>query len=60
MFDIDVPYDRTKLHISLPEECVAGVLEGHQSEFKAEGTQEQLIRIRRPRLRSSAKTSTTS
>ena len=43
MFDIDVPYDRTKLHISLPEECVAGVLEGHQSEFKAEGTQEQLI-----------------
>lgn len=43
MFDIDVPYDRTKLHISLPEECVAGVLEGHQSEFKAKGTQEQLI-----------------
>lgn len=43
MFDIDVPYDRTKLHISLPEECIAGVLEGHQSEFKAEGTQEQLI-----------------
>lgn len=43
MFDIDVPYDRAKLHISLPEECVAGVLEGHQSEFKAEGTQEQLI-----------------
>lgn len=43
MFDIDVPYDRTKLHISLPEDCVAGVLEGHQSEFKAKGTQEQLI-----------------
>ena len=43
MFDIDVPYDRTKLHISLPEECVAGVLEGHQGEFKAKGTQEQLI-----------------
>lgn len=43
MFDIDVPYDRTKLRISLPEECIAGVLEGHQGEFKAKGTQEQLI-----------------
>lgn len=43
MFNIDVPYDRKKLRVSLPEKSVAGVLEGHQSEFKAEGTQEQLV-----------------
>lgn len=43
MFNIDVPYDRRRLQVSLPKESVAGVLEGHQSEFKAEGTQEQLV-----------------
>ena len=43
MFELDVPYAREHLRIRLPEQDVAGVLLGHQNEYKRDGTQEELI-----------------
>lgn len=33
MFEMNVPYDKGEMKISLPEKNLAGVLEGKQSEY---------------------------
>lgn len=36
MFEMNVPYDKGTMKISLPEKNLAGVLEGKQSEYTTE------------------------
>ena len=43
MFDIDLPYDRGRMHLSLPDESVVGVLAGRQGDFTPDAGQEELV-----------------
>lgn len=43
MFDIDLPYDRGRMHLSLPDESVVGVLAGKQGDFTPDAGQEELV-----------------
>ena len=39
-----LPYGQTKLELNLPEERIAGILESHAHEFKAEKSESELVR----------------
>lgn len=43
MFEMDVPYDRKRLRVRLPERNVAGVLAGRQGDYEPDAEQEGLI-----------------
>ena len=43
MFEIDLPYDRRRMHLSLPDESVVGVLAGRQGDFTPDAEQEELV-----------------
>lgn len=43
MFDIDLPYDRGRMHLSLPDESVVGVLAGRQGDFTPDAGQGELV-----------------
>ena len=43
MFDIDLPYDHRRMHLSLPDESVVGVLAGRQGDFTPDAGQEELV-----------------
>ena len=43
MFEMDVPYDRRRLRVRLPERNVAGVLTGRQGDYEPDTEQEELI-----------------
>lgn len=43
MFEMNVPYDKGEMKISLPEKNLAGVLEGKQSEYTTELSEEELV-----------------
>ncbi len=43
MFEIDLPYDRRRMHLSLPSENVAGVLAGRQGDFAPDASQKELV-----------------
>ena len=43
MFEMDVPYDRRRLRVRLPERNVAGVLVGRQGNYEPDAEQEELI-----------------
>ena len=44
MKKILLPYGQTKLELNLPEERIAGILESHAHEFKAEKSESELVR----------------
>ena len=46
MFEMDVPYDRKRLRVRLPELNVAGVLAGRQGDYEPDTEQEGLIERR--------------
>ena len=43
MFEMNVPYDKGTMKISLPEKNLAGVLEGKQSEYTTELSEKELV-----------------
>ena len=43
MFEINVPYDKGTMKISLPVKNLAGVLEGKQSEYTTELSEKELV-----------------
>ena len=43
MFEMNVPYDKGTIKISLPEKNLAGVLEGKQSEYTTELSEKELV-----------------
>ena len=44
MKTILLPYGQTKLELNLPEERIAGILESHAHEFKAEKSESEIVR----------------
>ena len=45
MFEMNVPYDKGTMKISLPEKNLAGVLEGKQSEYTTELSEKELLSL---------------
>ena len=43
MFEMNVPYDKGTMKISLPEKNLTGVLEGKQSEYTTELSEKELV-----------------
>ena len=43
MFEMNVPYDKGTMKISLPEKNLAGVLEGKQSKYTTELSEKELV-----------------
>lgn len=43
MFEADLPYDHKTMHLKLEDKNFAGLMEGHQNEFKPEASQEELV-----------------
>ena len=43
MFECELPFDHKTLHLELEDKNFAGVMEGHQNEFKTTKSQEELV-----------------
>ena len=43
MFECELPFDHKTLHLELEDKSFAGVMEGHQNEFKTTKSQEELV-----------------
>lgn len=43
MFECELPFDHKTLHLELEDKSFAGVMEGHQNEFKTTKSQEDLV-----------------
>lgn len=43
MFEADLPFDHKTMHLKLEDKNFAGLMEGHQNEFKPEASQEELV-----------------
>ena len=43
MFECELPFDHKTLHLELEDKNFAGVMEGHQNEFKTTKSQEKLV-----------------
>lgn len=43
MFECELPFDHKTLHLELEDKNFAGVMEGHQNEFKTTRSQENLV-----------------
>lgn len=44
LFECELPFDHKTLHLELEDKNFAGVMEGHQNEFKTTKSQEELGR----------------
>ena len=66
MFEAELPFDHKTMHLKLEDKNFAGLMEGHQNEFKPEVSQEELVEksldnpYGSPSSRSSAAASATS
>lgn len=40
MYEFDLPYDHKTMHLSLDEKNFAGLMQGHQNEFKPSESQQ--------------------
>ena len=43
MYEFDLPYDHKTMHLSLDEKNFAGIMQGHQNEFKPSESQQKLV-----------------
>ena len=43
MYEFDLPYDHKTMHLSLDEKNFAGLMQGHQNEFKPNESQQKLV-----------------
>lgn len=43
LFECELPFDHKTLHLELEDKNFAGVMEGHQNEFKTTKSQEELV-----------------
>ena len=43
LFECELPFDHKTLHLELEDKSFAGVMEGHQNEFKTTKSQEELV-----------------
>lgn len=43
MYEFDLPYDHKTMHLSLDEKNFAGLMQGHQNEFKPSESQQKLV-----------------
>ena len=45
MYEFDLPYDHKTMHLSLDEKNFAGIMQGHQNEFKPSESQQKLVEV---------------